>query len=123
MSSFFSQASFVMDPSVYRAGTLFVPKPTDGSGDLNVTRSNDTATRVASNGLIEKVRTNVLLQSNTFTTSWGLSGTTITSGQTGYDGLSDAWLLSKDAAASRYIFNTYPLVVLKHLVYLQKQTL
>jgi hypothetical protein len=113
MSSFFSQASFVMDPSVYRAGTLFVPKPTDGSGDLNVTRSNDTATRVASNGLIEKVRTNVLLQSNTFTTSWGLSGTTITSGQTGYDGLSDAWLLSKDAAASRYIFQYLSLSGLK----------
>ena len=67
MSSFFSQASFVMDPSVYRAGTLFVPKPTDGSGDLNVTRSNDTATRVGPDGLIEKVRTNRVLHSNDFT--------------------------------------------------------
>jgi hypothetical protein len=66
MSSFFSQASFVMDPSVYRAGTLFVPKPTDGSGDLNVTRSNDTATRVGPDGYIEKVRTNLILQSNSF---------------------------------------------------------
>ena len=70
MSSFFSQASFVMDPSVYRAGTLFVPKPTDGSGDLNVTRSNDTATRVGPDGYIEKVRTNLVLQSQTFQTTW-----------------------------------------------------
>ena len=93
-----------MDPNVYGVGKLYVPKPTNGTGDLTFTRSNDTATRVGPDGLIEKVRTNVLLQSNTFTTSWGLSGTTLTSGQTGYDGLSDAWLLSKSAAVNRYIF-------------------
>ena len=93
MSSFFSQASFVMDPSVYRAGTLFVPKPTDGSGDLNVTRSNDTATRVGPDGLIEKVRTNLVLQSNSFDTTWTNTNTTETSGQAGYDGTNNAWLL------------------------------
>jgi hypothetical protein len=98
MSSFFSQASFVMDPSVYRAGTLFVPKPTDGSGDLNVTRSNDTATRVGSDGLIEKVRTNVLLQSNSFNTTWANNNTSETGGQSGYDGSSNAWLLNSTAS-------------------------
>ena len=106
MSSFFSQASFVMDPSVYRAGTLFVPKPTDGSGDLNVTRSNDTATRVGPDGLIEKVRTNLLLQSNTFNTTWlPLSGGAVTGGQAGYDGTNNAWLLSKSAAGG-FIYQT-----------------
>jgi hypothetical protein len=35
-------------------------------GQLTFTRSNDTATRVASNGLIEKVRTNILLHSQAF---------------------------------------------------------
>ena len=72
MSSFFSQASFVMDPSVYRAGTLFVPKPTDGSGDLNVTRSNYTATRVGPDGLIERVRTNLALYSEQFENGYWL---------------------------------------------------
>jgi hypothetical protein len=35
-------------------------KPTDGSGDLTFTRSNDTASRVGPDGLIEKVRTNTM---------------------------------------------------------------
>ena len=102
--SLFTDASLVLIPSGVKIGTAYSIKPTDGTGDLTFTRSNDTATRIGSDGLIQKVYTNVLLQSNTFTTSWGLSGTTITSGQTGYDGLSDAWLLSKDAFISRYIF-------------------
>jgi hypothetical protein len=82
--SFFTDASFVMDPSVYRAGTLFVPKPTDGSGDLTFTRSSG-ATRVGPNGYIEKVRTNYILQSNTFS-SWSLEGGTITGGFSDPDG-------------------------------------
>jgi hypothetical protein len=73
--SFFTDASFVMDPSVYRAGTLFVPKPTDGSGDLTFTRSSG-ATRVGPNGYIEKVRTNLILQSQTFdNATWSKSAT------------------------------------------------
>jgi hypothetical protein len=90
--SFFTDASFVMDPSVYRAGTLFVPKPTDGSGDLTFTRSSG-ATRVGPNGYIEKVRENLLLQSNSFDTTWTNTNSTETGGQAGYDGTNNAWLL------------------------------
>jgi hypothetical protein len=57
--SFFDDASLVMIPSGYKTSKVYSVKPTDGSGDLTFTRSNDTATRVASNGLIEKVRTNL----------------------------------------------------------------
>jgi hypothetical protein len=104
MSQFFDQASLVMIPSGYKTGKVYSQKPLSADGELTFTRSNDTATRIGPDGFIQRVRTNVVLQSNTFTTSWGLSGTTLTSGQTGYDGLSDAWLLSKDALISRYIF-------------------
>ena len=95
--SFFTEASFVMDPNVYGVGKLYTPKPTDGSGDLTFTRAS-AATRVNSQGLIEKVRTNQLLQSNSFSTSPWESNTTnreatLTSGQSGYDGTSDAWLV------------------------------
>jgi hypothetical protein len=72
MSSFYEDASLVMIPSGYKTSKVYSAKPTDGTGDLTFTRSNDTATRVASNGLIEKVRTNLCLQSQTIdnATSW-----------------------------------------------------
>ena len=66
MSSFYSDASLVMIPSGYKTSKVYSAKPTDGAGDLTFSRSNDTATRVNSAGLIEKVRTNLILQSNSF---------------------------------------------------------
>jgi len=65
MSSFYDDASLVVIPSGYKTSKIYAEKPTDGSGDLTFTRASG-ATRVASNGLIEKVRTNICLQSNTF---------------------------------------------------------
>ena len=62
-------------------------------GDFDFTRSTY-ATRVNSQGLIEKERSNLLLQSNTFDTTWDNIVTTLTGGQSGYDGGSDAWLLN-----------------------------
>ena len=61
--SYFDDASLVMIPSGYKTSKVYSVKPTDGTGDLTFTRSNDTATRVASSGLIEKVRTNRVLYS------------------------------------------------------------
>jgi len=97
--SLFTDSSLCLVPSGVKDGKLYSVKPTDGSGDLTFTRSNDTATRVNSSGLVEKVRTNLLLQSNTFNTTWApLSGASVTGGQAGYDGTNNAWLLSKSAA-------------------------
>jgi len=66
MSSFYEDASLVMIPSGYKTSKVYSAKPTDGAGDLVFTRSNDTATRVNSAGLIEKVRTNLLTYSQAF---------------------------------------------------------
>ena len=70
-------------------------------GDFTFSRgSNLAATRVDVNGLIEKGRENLLLQSNQFDTTWvnELGGSpVITSGQAGYDGTTDAWLVGKGA--------------------------
>jgi hypothetical protein len=62
MSSFYDDASLVVIPSGYKTSKIYAEKPTDGSGDLTFTRASG-ATRVASNGLIEKVRTNLALYS------------------------------------------------------------
>ena len=102
--SLYKDASLVMIPSAYKDGKLYSIRPTDGSGDFTFSRgSNLAATRVDVNGLIEKGRENLLLQSNQFDTTWGNSNSTETSGQTGYDGSSDAWLLNATNAAG-YIF-------------------
>jgi hypothetical protein len=92
--SFYSDASLVLIPSGYKDQKVYSAVPTDGSGDLVFSRASS-ATRVASNGLIEKVRTNLILQSNTFSTTWVNSNSTETSGQAGYDGTNNAWLLDK----------------------------
>ena len=98
MSSY-SDASLVLIPSGYKTSKVYCAKPTDGTGDLTFTRSNDTATRVNSDGLIEKVRTNLLLQSNTFSTTWAFSGTgTVTTGVTDPFGGTTAWTLAKTTA-------------------------
>ena len=99
--SFYDDASLVVIPSAQKTSKLYAVKPTDGSGDLAFTRTGDTATRVNSAGLIEKVRTNLILQSNTFSTTWLNDDSTETSGQAGYDGTTNAWLLAKTAANGR----------------------
>ena len=101
MGTFFDDASLVMIPSGVKESKLYSIKPTDGTGDFTFTRGTDTATRVNSAGLIEKETQNLLLQSNTFDTTWANTNTTETSGQSGYDGSSNAWLLAKNAAFGR----------------------
>jgi len=66
--SFFDDASLVFLPSgqAGKDGKAYSIKPTDGSGDFTFSRgSNLTATRVDSNGLIEKGRENLFLNSDT----------------------------------------------------------
>jgi len=101
--SFFDDASLVFLPSgqAGKDGKAYSMKPTNGDGDFTFSRgSNLTATRVDSNGLIEKGRENLLTQSNNFSDSdWTKFGTiTLTSGQSGYDGSNDAWLYESETS-------------------------
>jgi len=106
------KASLLMVPSTYEAGKLYnvlpsgnrAPDSTGENSGYDQTRadfdfdrgSNAAATRIGSDGLIKKYRENLLLQSNQFDTTWVASnGASVTSGQSGYDGSSDAWLLTK----------------------------
>ena len=83
MSSYFDEASLVFIPSGYKTSKAYSVKPTDGTGDLTFTRSNDTATRVGADGLIEKVRTNLAQYSEQFDNAWwGKSNITITANNT-----------------------------------------
>ena len=100
--SFYDDASLVFLPSggAGKDGKAYSMKPTNGDGDFTFSRgSNLTATRVDSNGLIEKGRENLLLQSNSFDTTWTTFNASVTSGQSGYDGSNDAWLLNATGAS------------------------
>lgn len=101
--SIYDKASLVLIPSGTKTGKVYSQKPVSGDGDFTFTRAS-AATRVSANGNIEKETQNLLLQSNSFDTTWTNTRSTETSGQSGYDGTSDAWLLESTATAtSAYI--------------------
>ena len=107
MSSFFDDASLVQIPSGYKVGTLFSVKPTDGTGDLTFTRSNDTATRVGPDGLIEKVRTNLQTYSQDFTNAvWVPDSVSISGGQTDPNGGTTAALVTATTSTSVYFYTS-----------------
>ena len=81
MASFYEDASLVVIPSGYKTSKIYAEKPTDGSGDLTFTRASG-ATRVGPNGLIEKVRTNLILQSQDFSTAWSANSCTVATNTT-----------------------------------------
>ena len=127
--------SFLLIPSRFKSGELYAQIPTNGNGDLNVTRSLNGATRVNSSGLIESVAsgiprfdyfasggtvgcpallvepsgTNLALQS-TFLTGWStsLSGSVSgnASGTNSPEGSGNAALLSVVATAFSSISRT-----------------
>ena len=68
--SLFDSASLVVTPNGIKEDKLYSIKPTDGSGDLVVTRAT-TATRVNSDGLIEVTPYNLFTYSEQFdNASW-----------------------------------------------------
>ena len=99
MATTYDKASLVMIPSGVKESKLYSIKPTDGSGDFTFSRGTDTATRVNASGLIEKERSNQLLQSNTFDTTWLTNFISLSGGQSGYDGSNDAWEMTDTRAS------------------------
>jgi hypothetical protein len=71
--------------------------------------SNLSATRIGKTGLIVKGRENVLLQSNSFDTTWGNVNSAETSGFEGYDGTNNAWKLESTTIYSSLINQTLTL--------------
>jgi len=80
--SLFDSASLVVTPNGQKAGKLYSIKPSDGSGDLSVTRATS-ATRVNANGLVEIPRTNLFLRSEEFDNAyWTKANATISANAT-----------------------------------------
>jgi hypothetical protein len=118
------KASLVITPNAIKEGKLYSVVPSNGSGDLTVVRAT-TATRVDGNNLVEAVPYNLLSYSNTFSnSSWSKTSVTVTGGQVGYDGTSNAWLLSNTATSGAYLSQSVSLSVNSTFsAYLKKGTL
>jgi len=132
MSSLKDLASLIMVPSLYKDGELHTVKPladeniivhpdaTDNNDGVDGTTpstssnftfsrgSNLAATRVDVNGLIEKGRENLLLQSNQFDTTWNKPNpSTITQGFEGYDGSLNAWKFTATGTGTTQLGQTH----------------
>jgi hypothetical protein len=101
--SLLDTASLIVTPNGYKEGKLYSVIPSDGSGDMSVTRAT-TATRVNSAGLVELVPYNLLQYSNTFGNAyWTKYQSSVTGGQSGYDGSTNAFLLADNGANDVHI--------------------
>ena len=116
------KASLLMVPSTYEAGKLYnvlpsgnrAPDSTDQNSGYDQTRadfdfdrgSNTAATRVNSDGLIEKYRENTAEHSNTFNQWSNKTRISFTSGQEDKDGGTDAWLAECTADGQSYFYDT-----------------
>ena len=81
--SLLDTASLLLTPNAYKEGKLYSVIPSDGSGDMSVTRAT-TATRVNSAGLVELVPYNLLQYSEQFDNSYWFkaNGSSVTSNST-----------------------------------------
>lgn len=126
----YDKASLVMIPSAVKAETLYSVLPVNGDGDFTHDRNNGTATRVNKDGYIETVaedvprldyplidgvvqdcpalllepsRSNLLLNSEDFTTTWSRTNSTITANQIiAPDGTQTADLLLESTATGSH---------------------
>ena len=101
---FYDLASLVVVPSGYKSGKVYAQKPQTTDGQLAFTRASS-ATRVASNGLIEKVRTNLYPRGSALlSTGWTSVGATLTAGQTDPNGGTTALRVQLAAAQTPYAY-------------------
>ena len=73
---------------------------TVGSGEPRIDYKDDSKGAL----LLEPSRSNVLLQSNQFDTTWLKNNVTILGGQSGIYGSSDAWLLQRGDGLARFLY-------------------
>ena len=102
------KASLVMIPTASESGVVATQKPIDGTANFTFSRTTS-ATRVNEEGLIEKERGNQILYSNSFNTSptWTATSLALFSGQTGYDGTTDAWNIQRTGGPDADIRQTF----------------
>ena len=105
--SLLDTASLIVTPNGYKEGKLYSVIPSDGSGDMSVTRAT-TATRVNSAGLVELVPYNLLQYSQEFDNAWWSKyQATITANATiAPDGTTSAESITNNLSAVASVYKT-----------------
>lgn len=106
--SLLDTASLIVTPNAYKEGKLYSVIPSDGSGDLSVTRAT-TATRVNAAGLVELVPYNLFQYSEQFdNVAWNKSGTISTNSTIAPNGTltADTITIPSAATAQYYIIRS-----------------
>ena len=130
----YTSASMIVVPSGYKASKLYAQVPTDGDGDLTVTRASS-KTRVNSSSLVETITanvpaldyslsscpalaldpaaTNLLLQSQDFSTTWVTQGgASVTANTTvSPNGGTDADTITMTVSAAARVFQAVTMTV------------
>lgn len=101
--SLLDKASLIVTPNAYKESKLYSIVPSDGSGDLSVTRAT-TGTRINSSGLIEVVPRNLLTYSKDLSSGYTFSQCTNSSSQTAFDGTSNARRITNGATTTDVYF-------------------
>jgi hypothetical protein len=103
LDKYYAQASLVLVPSLYKTSVVYAERPLDANGQLTFTRASE-ATRVGPDGYIEKVRTNLVLQSQTFdNASWTKDALSVTANsETAPDGTTTAETITADGTAATH---------------------
>jgi hypothetical protein len=105
--SLLNKASFLVTPNGYKEDKLYAAIPTNGNGDMTVTRAT-TATRVNESGLIELVPYNLLLRSEEFDNAAWTSGSVTATASSGVspDGTNNAYLINVSVPSAHYLRQT-----------------
>jgi hypothetical protein len=103
--SLLDTASLIVTPNGYKEGKLYSVIPSDGSGDLSVTRAT-TATRVNSAGLVELVPYNLVGYSEQFDNAYWTkgNGTITANATTSPSGITDADKFAEDSSTDAHYF-------------------
>ncbi len=118
MSDLLNKASLVMIPSGYKEDVVYSPVPTDGSGDLALTRASN-GTRINSSGLVEDCPWNLAQYSEDFTNAaWIKTNATITSNATtAPNGTTTAdKLIASAVSALHYVRQNITVSALSHTI-------
>jgi len=98
------QLKTVTDSVKAKVSDFSIKEVEQKANDFTFTRgSNLTATLEGADGLIKKGRENQLLYSNQFDTTWTAVSASITGGQQGYDGSTNAWELKAIGNGSSHL--------------------
>lgn len=111
------------EPYEFTVDNVSIKEVEQKANDFSFVRASDlTATYEGPDGLIKKTRENLLTYSNDFDNAIWAGSSTWTSGQSGYDGSTDAWSFNKNSPSGSDYYNQFFHGLHTFSIYAKKQS-